>query len=170
MANYDNMFGGRPANNSLWVGNNYSTTPGYNSMQMSRNNYPSMNQNNMMQPTSMQNMQMQPNQMQNMQMQSVNNILQVMGPESAQAFQIGPDSKVILMDSNKPLFYVKESDSSGYSKTRAFNFNEVSFEDLLKTQQPVQSQEDNSHNSDYVTKADFDDFKKMIEELVMKNE
>lgn len=130
---------------------------------------------NMMQSNLMQDMQMQPNQMQNMQMQnmqmqSINNILQVMGPESAQAFQVGPNSKVILMDSNRSIFYMKESDSSGYSKTRAFNFNEIPIESLMESQQPVQSQEDNSHNPDYITKAEFDDFKKMIEELVMKNE
>lgn len=29
MAGYDNMFGGKPSNNSLWVGNNYSMAPGY---------------------------------------------------------------------------------------------------------------------------------------------
>jgi hypothetical protein len=35
--------------------------------------------------------------------QSINNILEVMGPESAQAFQIGPNSRVILMDTNRPV-------------------------------------------------------------------
>lgn len=175
MAGYDNMFGGRPSNNSLWVGNNYSAAPGYNSMQMPRNGYPSMDQNsNMMQSNPMQGMQMQPNQMQNMNMQmqpqSINNILRVMGPESAQAFQIGPNSEVILMeDSNRPIFYWKESDSSGYSKTKAYKFEEISLDSLMGQQQ-AQSQEDNSHNPEYITKAEFDDFKKMIEELVMKNE
>lgn len=176
MAGYDNMFGGRPSNNSLWVGNNYSAAPGYGNMQMPRNNYPSMGQTpNMMQSNPMQDMQMQPNQMQNMQMQSmqmqsINNILQVMGPESAQAFQVGPNSKVILMDSNRSIFYTKESDSSGYSKTRAFKFNEIPIESLMESQHQAQSQEDNSHNPDYITKAEFNDFKKMIEELVMRNE
>ena len=92
-----------------------------------------------------------------------------MGPESAQAFQIGPDSKVILMDSNQPVFYWKESDSSGYSKTKAFKFTEVSLESLMHPQQE-QSQEDNSPSTDYITKAEFNEFKKMIEELVMQNE
>lgn len=45
MMPYDNNFGGRPSNNSLWVGNNYSTVPGYN-LQTARNNYATMNQNN----------------------------------------------------------------------------------------------------------------------------
>ena len=174
MASYDNMFGGRPSNNSLWVGNNYSAVHGYNSMQIPRNNYSTMNQNsNMMQSNPMQGMQMQPNQMQNMQMQpqSVNNILRVMGPESAQAFQIGPNSEVILMeDSNRPIFYWKESDSSGYSKTKAYKFEEIPLDSLMGQQQSAQSQEDNSHNPEYITKTEFNDFKKMIEELVMKSE
>ena len=121
----------------------------------------------------MQGMQMQPNQMQNMQMQpqSVNNILRVMGPESAQAFQIGPNSEVILMeDSNRPIFYWKESDSSGYSKTKAYKFEEIPLDSLMGQQQSAQSQEDNSHNPEYITKTEFNDFKKMIEELVMKSE
>lgn len=157
MAGYDNMFGGKPSNNSLWVGNNYSMAPGYT--QMPRNNYSSMNQGNMMIP---------PNPMQNLQLQSINNVLQVMGPESAQAFQIGPDSKVILMDAKRPIFYWKQSDSSGwYSETKAYKFKEIPFNELIET--PVQSQEDNS-NPDYITKAEFSEFKKMIEDLVMKDE
>lgn len=173
MATYDNIFGGRPSNNSLWVGNNYSTVPGYNNMQMPRNNYSTMNQNNNMMPTNpMQGMQMQNMPIQNMQMQPqpINNILQVMGPESAQAFQIGPDSKVILMDSNRPVFYWKQSDSSGYSETKAFKFEEIPLTELTTTSQPVQSQEDNSNYSDYISKSEFEEFKKMIEELVMKSE
>lgn len=167
MMPYDNNFGGRPSNNSLWVGNNYSTVPGYN-LQTARNNYATMNQNNNMMPTNpMQGMQMQNMQMQS---QSINNILQVMGPESAQAFQIGPDSKVILMDSNRPVFYWKQSDSSGYSETKAFKFEEIPLTELTTTSQPSQSQEDNSNHPEYITKAEFEDFRKMIEELVMKSE
>ena len=145
MAGYDNMFGGRPSNNSMWIGNNYSTT----------------NQNGMM-PLS--------NPMQNFQpqSQSINNVLEVMGPESAQAFQIGPNSKVILMDASKPIFYCKQSDSSGFAATKAFRYKEISLNELMEPQ--VQSHEDNSINPEYITKSEFNDFKKMIEELVMKDE
>lgn len=158
MAGYDNMFGGRPSNNSMWIGNNYSTTPGY--AQMPRNNYSSMNQNGMMPSNPMQNFQPQS--------QSINNVLEVMGPESAQAFQIGPDSKVILMDANKPIFYCKQSDSSGFAATKAFHYEEVPLTELM--QSSVQSHEDDSIKSDYITKSEFNEFKKMIEELVMKDE
>lgn len=141
-----NMYGGTPpSSNSMWIGNNYAAP---------RNNYPIMNQQNSMVPSFTN------------QSQSVNNILQVMGPESAQSFQTGPDSNVILMDLNRPIFYWKKSDSTGYSKTRAFEFHEIPLFD--QAQIPVQ--EAKVTDQDYVTKSDFEDFKKMIEDLVMKNE
>jgi len=156
---YGNNYGGmpQPANN-LWVGNNYSS--GYS--QMSRNNYP------MNTPAGMPTQVMQ-------QSQPLNNVLQVMGPESAQAYQLGPDSQVILMDSNKPVFYMKRSDSSGYSETRAFKFQEIPLmqassidsSNISAASANVQQQ---APQPEYVTKSDFEDFKKMIEELVMKNE
>lgn len=151
---YGNTFGGVPQpSNNLWVGNNYSS--GYS--QMSRSNYPVNNNQNGMMPTLMQNQ---------MSVQPINNVLQVMGPESAQAYQLGPDSQVILMDSNKPIFYMKKSDSSGYSETRAFEFHEIP----LFSSTSSQSQTDVPSNSEFITKNEFNEFKKMIEELVMKDE
>lgn len=143
-----NMFGGQPSNN-LWVGNNYSTS---SYAQMPKNNYttPANNMN-----TSF-NTQFPP--------QSINNILQVMGPESAQAYRVGPDSQVILMDSDKPVFYMKRSDNSGYTETRAFEFHEIP---LIQTQE---IHENTQSTLNYVTKSEFEDFKKMIEDLVMKND
>lgn len=143
---YGSMFGGGQPSNNLWVGNNYSSS--YS--QMPRNNY----QGNM-----------NPSFSQNQIPQSINNILQVMGPESAQAYQIGPDSHVILMDSSKPVFYIKRSDSSGYSETRAFEFQEIP----LIAPSAIQTQT-TQVNPDYITKAEFEEFKKMIEELVITNE
>ena len=85
-----------------------------------------------------------------------------MGPESAQAYQIGPDSQVILMDSNRPVFYVKKSDSLGYSDIKAFEFHEIPLFQSNPDQQ--------STNPEYITKTEFEEFKKVIEDLVMKNE
>ena len=138
---YSNNFRGMPpSTNNLWVGNNYSS--GYS--QMSRNNY-------------------SPMQAANQQPQTVNNILQVMGPESAQSWQVGPNSHIILMDSNRPVFYVKRSDDSGYSETKAFKFEEIP---LFPEEQISQS----LPNVDYVTKTEFNEFKALMEDLVMKNE
>ena len=83
-----NMYGNSlpPSNNSMWIGNNYAAGA-------PKNNYIPTNQNSMYAPNQM------------IQPQSINNVYQVMGPESAQSFQTGPDSNVILMDSNRPVFY-----------------------------------------------------------------
>jgi hypothetical protein len=101
-------------------------------------------------------------QQQMVQPQRVNNVLQVMGPESAQAYQIGPDSNLILMDSNRPVFYTKRSDSSGYSETKAYQFFEIPLTQITNNEQTI--------NQEFVTKAEFEDFKAMMEDLVMKNE
>ena len=90
-----------------------------------------------------------------------------MGPESAQSYQTGPDSYVILMDSNRPVFYLKKSDSTGYAETRAFEFHEIPLMQPISQNQQIK---DSQSDQEYVTKSDFEDFKKMIEDLVMKNE
>ena len=148
---YENSMRGITPSNNLWVGNNYSS--GYS--QMSRSNYPSsMLDGNMQAQYGMP--------------QPINNILQVMGPESAQSYQVGPNSHVILMDSNRPVFYTKKSDDSGYSVTKAFKFEEIPL-----FQEQVEIQNAKIENS-YITKEEFNkefkEFKAMIEDLVMKNE
>lgn len=142
-----NMYGGMPpSNNSMWIGNNYSSMP--------RTNYPTGNQNNMA-TTSF-----------NQPPQSINNILQVMGPESVQSFLMGPNSNAIFLDSKRDVFYTKKTDDAGYAETRAFAFTEIP---LFEPAQP-QKVETPAMNQNYVTKSDFDEFKKMIEDLVMHNE
>ena len=146
---YENSMRGVTPSNNLWVGNNYSS--GYS--QMSRSNY----------PAGLDNMQSQYGMP-----QTINNILQVMGPESAQSYQVGPNSHVILMDSNRPVFYTKKSDDSGYSVTEAFKFQKIPL-----FQEPIEAQNVDVDNT-YVTKEEFNkefkEFKAMIEDLVMKNE
>lgn len=161
---YGNNYGMPQPSNNLWVGNNYSS--GYS--QASRSPMGAIGAMNSM-PTMQQPIQTLPSQL-----QTINNVLQVMGPESAQSYQVGPNSHVILMDSNRPVFYTKRSDDSGYSETKAFQFKEIPL-----FPEPVQTQPTNviADTDLYVTKEDFnnfktmmEDFKKMIEELVMKNE
>ncbi len=147
-----NNYGGMPpSSNSMWIGNNYSSMP--------RNNYPTGNQNNMMASSFMN--QQQP--------QTINNVLQVMGPESVQAYSVGPNSNVIFMDSKRDVFYTKKTDDAGYAETKAFAFHEIP---LFEPAQPVQTQtvDISQMDQNYVTKSDFDEFKKMIEDLVMRNE
>ena len=157
----------QPTNN-LWFGNNYSS--GYS--QMSRSNYPT----NMIQANPMMQQPMgQP--------QTINNILQVMGPESADSFKVGPNSHAIFVDSSRPVIYLKHSDDSGFSETKAFQIKEIPlFPETVKTNY---TEVESSEKTDlYVTKEEFinwtkafdewtksfDEYKNMIEELVTKNE
>ena len=48
-------------------------------------------------------------------------IQKVNGLDSANAFQLGPNSSIILMDLNDPLIYVLVSDASGYKTVTAFD-------------------------------------------------
>lgn len=91
--------------------------------------------------------------------QPVNNILRVMGPESAKAYTLPADSKVILFDAENPVFYLKTTDDSGFSTNpRAFKFEEIEFS---KIQQP-QEQPDTSN---FVTKDDLENLKTDISDL-----
>lgn len=76
----------------------------------------------------------------------------VNGEIGAQAYIIAPNSALILMDSDNPIFYIKTSDSSGRASIQAFRY-----EELKPTQaQPVQD------NQMYVTKEEFERFKASI--------
>jgi len=147
-----NTYGGMPPSNNMWVGNNYAAP---------RNNYPPMNQVN-------NNMAMSP--FVNQQPQSINNVLQVMGPESAQSYLMGPNSNAIFMDSKRDVFYTKKTDDAGYAETKAFAFHEIPLFEPAQQPQVQNTNMPEMNQQDYVTKTDFEDFKKMIEELVMRNE
>lgn len=111
----------------------------------------------------------------NSQAQCVNNVIQVMGPESALSYQVGPNSMVIMMDSNRPVFYIKRSDDSGYSETKAFEFHEVPLmekpldvtpqmdEANFVTKEDIEELKKQLNRRDVVSKKDFDALKKMIE-------
>lgn len=71
------------------------------------------------------------------------NIQYVNGKESAESYQMAPNSSVILMDSNKARFYVKQTDASGMSTLKSYDFKET--------------EEDKP--AEYVTKSEFESFK-----------
>lgn len=111
---------------------------------------------------------------------SYNNIFQVMGLDSAKEFQIGPNSKVLLMDANEPVFYIKESDDSGYSVVKSYRFSEIHSDDEQPENSPVvdTTMDDlkkaiadiRETSGKFVTKEDLEEFKTMIEDLVMRDE
>lgn len=67
----------------------------------------------------------------------------VNGKNSAEAYQMPINSSVILMDSNLPRFYLKQTDASGTVTLKAYDFKEA------EDEKPVE----------YVTKQEFEKFK-----------
>lgn len=63
--------------------------------------------------------------------------------QSAEAYPMPVNSSVILMDSNQARFYMKQTDASGMTTVRAYDFKEA------EDEKPVE----------YVTKAEFEKFK-----------
>lgn len=103
----------------------------------------------------MQNLQSQLNQIGQSYQQPVNSqtIQYVNGKQSAEAYQMNPNSTVLLMDKNEPKFYIKQSDASGFCTTRTFTFEEV-------TEDQLPAVVDN-----YVTKEEFNSLKQSFEDL-----
>ena len=55
-----------------------------------------------------------------------NNIVWVIGVEGARAYQIPPNTNVLMLDSeNEGIMYIKTSDSIGLCNLRLFKFEEV---------------------------------------------
>ena len=70
----------------------------------------------------------------------------VNGKQSAESYQMSPNSSVILMDSEKARFYVKKTDASGVSTIKAYDFTESA----------------DDKPTEYVTKAEFEKFKASV--------
>lgn len=137
---YQQGFPQGPTNNNLWFGNNYSSGNSQASRSMMGNPM-QMNPNGMMQGMNGMNpMQRMPQQMpQQIQApQTMNNIIQVMGPESAVNYATGPNSHILMSDINRPVIYDKKSDDSGYSETKAFALTEIPLFEESNQIQPTQ--------------------------------
>jgi hypothetical protein len=84
-----------------------------------------------------------------------NDIQFVNGLESAQAYQMQPNSKQILMDSNQARFYLVQTDAAGMKSVKSYDFQE--------SEQPKQLSV-----NDYVTREEFEQLKASINESVTK--
>jgi hypothetical protein len=88
--------------------------------------------------------------------QQNNGITWVQGIEGAKAYQLAPNSNVMLLDSdNDGVFYIKISDNVGMCNLRTFNYVET-------TNQPSQTQQSEIDMSKYVTKDELDELLKNI--------
>lgn len=78
----------------------------------------------------------------------------VNGLQSAQAYQLQPNDSVILWDSTQDVFYLKQSDASGFCTLKAFEYKE--------------KEEEKTVPSEYVTKGEFDELKALVDKLSAK--
>lgn len=80
----------------------------------------------------------------------VNQLIRVTGIEGAKAYQMTANSTVALFDSGSDVMYIKSTDGAGFPTIRTFKF-----EELHENVAPV---------ADYVSKAEFEEFKKEMKE------
>lgn len=79
-----------------------------------------------------------------------NGITWVQGIEGAKAWQLSPNSNIILMDSeNDGRFYIKISDNVGMCTLRVFKYEEI-------TNQPTSAQAQSIDLSEYVKKSELE--------------
>ena len=91
---------------------------------------------------------------QNLQPQTSSAIQYVNGRQSADNFQMMPNTSVILMDSTQDRFYIKKADASGSCITKTYSFQEVTEDE----------------QSPYVTRKELESFKEEIKSLIDKGE
>lgn len=80
---------------------------------------------------------------QQMPVQQDQDIQYVNGKQGADAFQMMPNKKALLMDANISRFYIKQTDANGQASVKAYDFKEA------EEEKPVE----------YVTKAEFEEYK-----------
>ena len=78
----------------------------------------------------------------------------VTGLRSAQAYQLQPNDSVILWDTTQDVFYIKQSDASGFCTVKAFEYKE--------------KVEEKEIPAEYVTKGEFDELKALVDKLSTK--
>ena len=78
-----------------------------------------------------------------------NNMIWVQGETGAKSFLIAPNTTIPLWDSENQTIYIKSSDASGIPSMKIIDYT------IRET----------DTTEEYVKKSDFDELKKMIEEL-----
>ena len=91
---------------------------------------------------------------------NINQYVFVNGVEGAKAYQILPNQKIMLMDSDSPIVFMKTSDNYGKATLRYFKLIEISENDLKSTTL--------SPANDYALKSDLDELRSKIDTLISK--
>lgn len=101
--------------------------------------------------------QQQPNYLNN----TNNGINWVQGEAAARAFQVNPGGKVLLLDSEKDVFYIKSIDASG----RPFSFRTFEYKEIFPETSKNVSQA-SQENTEFITKKEFEERISELEELL----
>lgn len=92
-----------------------------------------------------------------------NNLIRVAGPESAKEYPLGPNSAVILMDAENPVFYLKTTDDGGFATLRMFDFEErVEKEKVIDVSPEIYASKDDIE----VLRKSLDDIKETLKGLM----
>ena len=83
----------------------------------------------------------------------------VNGIEGAKSYPMQPNQTVMLMDSDNPIAYMKQSNAMGQATIKYFKLVETTEEELRGKPKEQAS---------YVTKSDFDALSKKVESLLAK--
>ena len=85
----------------------------------------------------------------------------VQGEAAAKAFPLNPGQNAVLMDSEGECFYIKSVDGSGMpSPLRTFEYHEI-----INPQQSTMSPISNNQQADFVSRSEYEELKKELEEL-----
>lgn len=69
-------------------------------------------------------------------------ITKVNGENGAKAFQMPPNSSIILLDESNPKVYIKETDGASYPKLSVYKL--VPDDDLIRTEAEIKAEDDKS--------------------------
>lgn len=86
----------------------------------------------------------------------------VNGIEGAKSYPMAPNQTVMLMDSDNPIAYMKQSNAMGQATIKYFKLIETN-EAELKGQMSAKS------DKEYVSRTDFDALSAKVEELLKKS-
>lgn len=81
----------------------------------------------------------------------------VNGIEGAKSYPMGPNQTVMLMDSENPIAYMKQSNGMGQATLKYFRLVETSEAELRGA---------SKSSSEYVSKADFEALRKRVDEML----
>lgn len=86
--------------------------------------------------------------------------IRVPGPQYVHDYVVNPCERLMFLDINRPIMYMKEADKIGKATTTAYSMTEINFEDLLNSENgaPISNL--------MVTREEFDNMKEELNRLM----